>query len=136
VIGAGAVRRGDRSRRIRVVAGCLEQGPLILTDTGHFLLSAEAARPEWSYVPTPCRDDAQEALTLDPTALCIATNEAHALLFLGRFDEAKAIYLDNKDKPLGGGETFGDDVRDDFALFRKAGIDTSDMAKIEALLAS
>jgi len=63
-------------------------------------------------------------------------NQAHALLFLGRFDEAKAIYLEDKDKPLGVGKTFGDAVKDDFAEFRKNGIDMPEMKEIESLLAS
>ena len=36
---------------------------------------------------------AQEALSLDPAALWVETNRAHALLFLGRFEEAKAVYV-------------------------------------------
>jgi tetratricopeptide (TPR) repeat protein len=39
---------------------------------------------------------ADEAVTLDPSSLSIALRRAHALLVLGRFEEAKAIYLANK----------------------------------------
>ena len=43
---------------------------------------------------------AEEALSLDPSAVWIETNRAHAYLFLGRYEQAKAIYLENKDKLL------------------------------------
>jgi tetratricopeptide (TPR) repeat protein len=89
----------------------------------------------FNHRPRDALDRAHEALALDPAALLIETNRAHALLFLGRFDEAKAVYLEDKDKPLGDGRTFGDAVRDDFALFRKNGIDTPEMKTIESLLA-
>jgi hypothetical protein len=79
-------------------------------------------------------DRAQEAHALDPAALWIETNHAHALLFLGRFDKAKAIYLSEKDKLVGDGQTFGQAVKDDFAMFRRFGIDLPAMKEIEALL--
>jgi len=78
-------------------------------------------------------DLAEEALKLDPSKVWIETNRAHALLFLGHYDEATTIYLADKDKPVGKG-TFGQAVKDDFAMFRTFGIDTPDMKKIEALL--
>jgi tetratricopeptide (TPR) repeat protein len=79
---------------------------------------------------------AEEALALDPSAVWIETNRAHAYLFLGRFDEAKAIYLDNKDKRVPGGRTFAKAVIDDFEMFRKNGIDIPAMHEIETLLSS
>ena len=79
---------------------------------------------------------AEEALALDPSAVWIETNRAHAYLFLGRFDEAKAIYLDNKDKRVPGGRTFATAVIDDFEMFRKNGIDIPAMHEIETLLSS
>ena len=79
---------------------------------------------------------AEEALALDPEAVWIETNRAHAYLFLGRFDEAKAIYLDNKDKRVPGGRTFATAVIDDFEMFRKNGIDIPAMHEIETLLSS
>jgi len=85
--------------------------------------------------PQEAAQRAQEALALDPAQLWIETNRAHALLFLGRFDEAKAIYLDNNGKKLDEDRTFGQAVLADFAEFRKRGIDTPDMKRIEALLA-
>jgi tetratricopeptide (TPR) repeat protein len=79
---------------------------------------------------------AAEALSLDPSVVWIETNRAHAYLFLGRFDEAKAIYLDNKDKLVPGGRTFAKAVIDDFEMFRKNGIDIPAMHEIETLLSS
>jgi TPR repeat protein len=77
-----------------------------------------------------------EALKLDPSALWIAANRAHALLLLGRYDEAKAIYIEDKDKPLfSGGTAFAAMVLKDFAEFRKFGIDRPEMKQIEAQLA-
>jgi tetratricopeptide (TPR) repeat protein len=81
-------------------------------------------------------DRAQEALALDPTAVWIETNRAHAYLFLGRFDEAQAIYRENKDKRLSDGRTFGKTVADDFEAFRKNGIDVPAMREIEASLSA
>jgi len=86
--------------------------------------------------PQDALDRAMEALALEPSALWIEANRAHALLFLGRFDDAKAIYLEDKDKALGSGKTFGDAVKDDFAEFRRNGIDTPELKTIEDLLAS
>jgi predicted Zn-dependent protease len=86
--------------------------------------------------PQDALDRAQEALTLDPSSLWIETNRADALLLLGRFNEAKAIYLANRSKPLDDGQTFSDAVKGDFLMLRKYGIDTADMRTIEALLAS
>jgi len=84
--------------------------------------------------PKDAFDRAAEALRLDPNALWVEANRAHALLFLGRFDEAKAIYLEDAAKPLDDGRTFGAAVKADFAQFREFGIDTGDMQRIQALL--
>jgi tetratricopeptide (TPR) repeat protein len=78
---------------------------------------------------------ADEALTLDPSAIYLQENRAAALLLLGRFDEAKAIYLANKGNK-DGDKPFPQMVADDFAQLRKFGIDTPDMKRIETLLAS
>jgi tetratricopeptide (TPR) repeat protein len=40
---------------------------------------------------------AEEALALDPSQLWIATNKAHGLMFLGRIEEARRLYLANKE---------------------------------------
>jgi tetratricopeptide (TPR) repeat protein len=89
----------------------------------------------FNHRPQDALDRAQEAFALDPSALWIEANRAHALLFLGRLDEAKAIYLGDRDKSVGEGRSLGEAVRDDFARFRKNGIDTPEMKAIESLLA-
>ncbi|HJU20235.1 MAG TPA: hypothetical protein VJ770_27600 [Stellaceae bacterium] len=88
----------------------------------------------FNHRPQDALDRAEEALKLDLAAVWIETNRAHALLFLNRFDEAKAVYLKYKDARLGGGRLFSAAVKDDFAQFRKFGIDTADMKRIERLL--
>ena len=85
--------------------------------------------------PQQALDAANEALTLDSSLLFLQSNKADALLLLGRFDEAKAIYLANTDKKFPDGETFAAVVRKDFATMRKFGIDTPDMKRIGELLA-
>jgi hypothetical protein len=54
---------------------------------------------------------------------------------LDRFDEARTIYVADKDKPRDNGKTSADIVRDDFAEMRKFGINTSDMQRITTLFA-
>jgi hypothetical protein len=55
-------------------------------------------------------------------------------VLLGRFDEARAIYVEDQDKSRGNGKASADIVRDDFAELRKFGIDTTDMKRITALV--
>jgi hypothetical protein len=77
---------------------------------------------------------ATEALLLDPSAAWIETNRAHALLFLGRFDEARAVYLEHQDQSLSDTRNFAQAVKADFVEFRRFGIDTPEMKRIEVLL--
>jgi tetratricopeptide (TPR) repeat protein len=77
---------------------------------------------------------AEESLKLDPSAVWIKLNRAHAYLFLGRFDDAKHVYLEIKGEPLRDGLTFAQAIKDDFSEFRKNGINTPEMAEMEALL--
>jgi tetratricopeptide (TPR) repeat protein len=77
-----------------------------------------------------------KALELTPhNAVLIKTNLAHGYLFDNQFEKAKAIYLENKDAKFGdSGQTFSNEVLDDFKQFREAGLTHPDMEKIEALL--
>ena len=77
---------------------------------------------------------AQEALSLDPAALWVETNRAHALLFLSRSEEAKAVYVEYRGRLLFEQKTFAQVVREDLSEFRKYGIDTPEMKDIDALL--
>jgi tetratricopeptide (TPR) repeat protein len=79
---------------------------------------------------------ADEALKLFPSSPEVEVKRADALLLLGRFEDAKKIYLDQKDKTWRFGETFADVVRDDLAEMRRFGIDTADMRRVEELLAN
>jgi tetratricopeptide (TPR) repeat protein len=73
------------------------------------------------------------AHALLPNELSIETNRAHALLFLGRGEEAKALYLAHKGKPLPGqhGRLWQGAIVQDFAKFREAGLTHPMMAEIE-----
>src|SRR5208337_4900888 len=59
------------------------------------------------------------------------TNRAHALMFLGRDAEARALYLAHKGEPLNG-KTWEQVIADDFGLLRKAGLANPLMAAVEA----
>lgn len=77
---------------------------------------------------------AKEGIDIAPDEIWIKTNQGHALLFQGKFEQAKAIYLANKEVKLSDGKTFGKAVLDDFNDLEKAGITHPDMAKIRKLL--
>jgi tetratricopeptide (TPR) repeat protein len=77
---------------------------------------------------------AEEALRLDPSDLWGEIDLAHAYLFLGRFEDAKNIYLNNKDKPVSEGLSFAQAVKKDFSELRNNGLATPEMLKIEDLL--
>jgi tetratricopeptide (TPR) repeat protein len=71
---------------------------------------------------------AESALALEPSEIVTDVNRAHAYLLLGRYDEAKTIYLARKDmtKKSDSTKTYIEDIRDDFDKFRKLGIATPD----------
>jgi TPR repeat protein len=74
---------------------------------------------------------AERAHRLLPDNLLIENNRAHALMFLGRQEEAKALYFAYKGKPLGDGASWDSSIADDFTKFRKAGLTHPMMADIE-----
>jgi TPR repeat protein len=76
---------------------------------------------------------ADRAHTLLPDDLMIETNRAHALMFLGRGRESKALYLAYKGKPLSEQDArlWERTIAEDFAEFRKAGLTHPMMARIE-----
>ena len=55
----------------------------------------------------------------------------HANLFLGRYDEAMRLYASVKDRTDDVKRSFGQLIKDDFALFRRLGLARPDMARIE-----
>jgi TPR repeat protein len=74
---------------------------------------------------------AERAHRLSPDELAIETNRAHALMFLGHQEEAKALYLAYKGKLDTDGASWESMIADDFAAFRKAGLTHPMMADIE-----
>jgi len=75
---------------------------------------------------------ADRAHALLPDDLGIETNRVHALMFLGREEDCKAVYLAHKGKPTSGqDELWERAIVEDFAEFRKAGLTHPMMADIE-----
>jgi hypothetical protein len=72
---------------------------------------------------------------LAPDKLWIATIRAHALMFLGRAEEARAAYLENKGKEVAGQGVWDEVVLKEFAEFEKRGLTHPQMAEIRRLLA-
>ena len=73
------------------------------------------------------------AHALLPDDLGIETNRAHALMFVERGKESKALYLAHKGKPVSeeDAKLWEHVVAEDFAAFRKAGLTHPMMADIE-----
>ena len=75
---------------------------------------------------------ADEAIALAPDKIWIYTNRAHALMFLGRIDEARALYLQYRGKPnVVGDKPWEEAILADFAELRKAGLTHPLMDEIE-----
>jgi len=76
---------------------------------------------------------ADHAHALFPDNLGIETNRAHALMFIGRDEEPKTLYLAHKKEPVSGeiSKLWEQVIADDFAAFRKAGLTNPMMADIE-----
>ena len=77
---------------------------------------------------------ADRSLKLKPKDLVPEGNRAHALMFLERTKEAKAIYLAHRGEKLGDGRNWNDVVKEDFGELRKAGLTHPLMAEIETAL--
>ena len=77
--------------------------------------------------------DARAAVQIAPGEVRLRGVEAHALLLLGRLDEALAIYAQYREQPVSARKTFRSAVLDDFAALRKAGVNDPGMATVEAL---
>jgi TPR repeat protein len=75
---------------------------------------------------------ADRAHALFPNNLGIETNRAHALMFMGRDEEAKALYLAHRGEVREpSGKLWEQIIAEDFADFRRAGLTTPMMADIE-----
>ena len=67
----------------------------------------------------------ERALRLDPDSLAIQTNRAHALLFLGQLDEARALYIAHKGERISqtNSKIWEEVIADDLKELREAGLD-------------
>jgi tetratricopeptide (TPR) repeat protein len=77
---------------------------------------------------------AERSLSLDPGRFYAQTNRAHALLLLGRIDEAKAAYLARKGHKYESGATWEQLIAQDFTGLRAAGLAHAMMPEILKLL--
>jgi tetratricopeptide (TPR) repeat protein len=76
------------------------------------------------------------AHALDPSNLHVEANRAHALLLLGRVDEARALYRAYKGKPISltSNDLWEDVVADDIEALAKAGINQAAFKAVSAEL--
>ena len=76
---------------------------------------------------------ADRARSLFPDDLIFESYRAHALMFLGRGEESRALYLAHRGQRISepGGQLWERVVVDDFAEFRKAGLTHPMMAEVE-----
>jgi tetratricopeptide (TPR) repeat protein len=80
---------------------------------------------------------ADQAIALKPDEIWLYTNRAHALMFAGRTDQARSIYLKYRGtKDVGDGKSWETAILEDFAEFRKAGLTNPLMDEIEKLFTS
>jgi tetratricopeptide (TPR) repeat protein len=78
---------------------------------------------------------ADQAISLAPYKIWLYTNREHALMFLGRHDEAKALYLKYRGQkiPEQDGKSWQNVILEDFTQLRKAGLSDPLMDAIEKL---
>jgi tetratricopeptide (TPR) repeat protein len=75
---------------------------------------------------------ADQAISLAPDKIWLYANRAHALMFLDRVDEARALYLKYRGtKNVQSEESWDTVILEDFAELRKAGLTHPLMAEIE-----
>jgi hypothetical protein len=80
---------------------------------------------------------ADQAISLAPEEIWLYTNRAHALMFVGRTDEARAVYLKYRGvKDVQAGRSWDTVILDDFADLRKNGLTNPLMDEIEKLFTS
>ena len=75
----------------------------------------------------------EAALSLNPDTPWNTVNLAHAYLFMGRYVDALKLYNSVRDRNRGddGKRTYANEIRDDFAIFRRLGLTRPDMARAE-----
>jgi tetratricopeptide (TPR) repeat protein len=78
---------------------------------------------------------ADRAVAMEPRNVVLHTNKAHALMFLGREEEARALYLKYKGHSINNGTAFWENaILQDFAAFKKHGFNSPQMKPIEETL--
>jgi Novel STAND NTPase 1 len=79
---------------------------------------------------------AERALSIVPNVAWIEISRAHALMFLHRREEALALYIAHKDKPIAANDdkSWQKAIAEDFEEFRKARLGRPLMAEIEKML--
>ena len=79
---------------------------------------------------------ADQAISLTPDQIWLYTNRAHALMFVGRTEEARALYLRVRGQKMSDGKPWVAAILGDFAEFRKAGLTSPLMDEINTLFTS
>jgi tetratricopeptide (TPR) repeat protein len=80
---------------------------------------------------------ADQSISVAPNEVWLYTNRAHALMFVGQVDEARALYLQYRgEKKVQGEKSWETVILEDFAELRKAGLTHPLMDEIEARFAA
>ena len=87
-----------------------------------------AKRPEQALAAS------ERAMALSPGTVWIKTNYAHALLFLGRTDEAIVAYTAHRGRIFWGKTSWEAAIRKDFADFRARGLGRPELTRVEEAL--
>jgi tetratricopeptide (TPR) repeat protein len=93
-----------------------------------------------SYSFLPARDFVQAlaasdlAISLAPNMTWVYSNRAHALMFLGRVEEARSVYLKHRGEIAVDDKVWETVILEDFGNFRKAGLTHPLMRVIETAL--
>jgi predicted Zn-dependent protease len=75
------------------------------------------------------------AIAAAPGLIWLYTNRAHALMFLGRVEEARTLYRAHRGEKTQDNKIWEDAIREDFAELRKAGLTNPLMDEIERTFA-
>ncbi len=84
--------------------------------------------------PDKALEASERAIRLSPYQVAARTNRAHALLFLGRNEDAIAAYIEHKGEAAGE-RKWENVILEDFAEFRSRGLNHPDLARAEKAIA-
>jgi tetratricopeptide (TPR) repeat protein/CHAT domain-containing protein len=79
---------------------------------------------------------ADRAASLAPASLFIQGNRAHALMFLGRAEDALAVYVEHKGEAMGSNGKWEDVAAQDFDEFQKHGLNSPLTQRVKEVLAA